>query len=97
MLFLDKEGKHTTWHRNFCGQILIQFIDICSRETIVDPAALIAAQNELCLHEESPNILYSLVKQCLERLHYYIPQLCDLILQHNVKRSVLLWSFILFI
>ena len=80
---LDADRQRTTWHRMFCGQILIQFMDICSRPTIMDPAQLMAAQENFTEPEPSPNILYPLFDKCLKRLHSYIPQLSDLVINYN--------------
>merc|ERR1712048_125201 len=80
---LDKDGKRTTWHRMFCGQILIQFMDICSRPTIMDPTQLQIAQENGMEPEASPNILYPLFDKCLKRLHSYIPQLSQLVIDYK--------------
>merc|ERR1712130_1021238 len=40
---LDSDGqKRTIWHRISCGQTLVQFLDISSRPTIMDPASAMA-------------------------------------------------------
>eukprot|EP01084_Bolivina_argentea_P116383 206799_1 len=80
---LDVEKKRSTWHRMFCGQILIQFMDICSRPSIMDPTQLLAAESGLIEPEPSPNILYPLFSTCLKRLHSYIPQLSKLVIHYE--------------
>eukprot|EP00485_Elphidium_margaritaceum_P013111 CAMPEP_0202694316 /NCGR_PEP_ID=MMETSP1385-20130828/8200_1 /ASSEMBLY_ACC=CAM_ASM_000861 /TAXON_ID=933848 /ORGANISM="Elphidium margaritaceum" /LENGTH=1305 /DNA_ID=CAMNT_0049350135 /DNA_START=24 /DNA_END=3941 /DNA_ORIENTATION=+ len=80
---LDVEKKRTTWHRTFCGQILIQFMDICSRPTIMDPTQLLAAEAGLAELEPSPNILFPLFDKCLQRLHSYIPKLSNLVVNYQ--------------
>ena len=80
---LDQEKKRTTWHRIFCGQILIQFMDICSRPTIMDPTQLLAAESGLIEPEPSPNILYPLFDKCLKKLHSYIPKLSQMVIDYK--------------
>merc|ERR1712087_748001 len=48
-----------------------------------DPAALMLAQENFTEPEPSPNILYPLFDRCLKRLHQYIPQLSDLVINYQ--------------
>ncbi|ETO30200.1 hypothetical protein RFI_06921 [Reticulomyxa filosa] len=76
---LDVDQSRTLWHRLMCGQTLVQFLDICSRPSIIDPASF-ADMAALGPPEPSPNQLFQMFNKSLKRLHTYIPQLCQAIL-----------------
>merc|ERR1712176_1734281 len=77
---LDSDNKsRTIWHRISCGQTLVQFLDISSRPTIMDPASAMAGMLGVVAPDPNPNILHPIFDSALQRLHTFIPQLCDMI------------------
>ena len=62
---------------------IVQFMDICSRPTIMDPTQLLAAESGLIEPEPSPNILYPLFDKCLTKLHSYIPRLSQMVIDYK--------------
>eukprot|EP00483_Globobulimina_turgida_P005954 UN05964 len=76
-------NKNTSvWTKIQCSQSLIQFLDICSRPTILDQQQ----QQQLQLHSvqtpemnEYPNICYSLFEPLLDKLHSFMQELADVV------------------
>ena len=76
---LDVENKRTLWHRVSCGQVLVQFLDIASRETIMDPGAAMAGMLGVVSPDADQNIIHPMFENALKRLNTFIPKLCHLI------------------
>ncbi|ETO25486.1 hypothetical protein RFI_11647 [Reticulomyxa filosa] len=57
---LNVEDTRTLWHQVMCGQTLIQFLDITSRPTIINPAQIVAEMMRVAPPEPSPNVLHQL-------------------------------------
>ena len=75
-------GKNLNfWQRIRCGQSLVEYLDLASRERIMDPSiaatpfGFMQAQNAF-----KENIFYPSFKYCLARLINYIPDLCMMII-----------------
>ena len=96
---LDKDNKRTIWTRVQCAQTLIQFLDICSRPTIIDPSQMNMNMNNnnnannnnggsagIMMDEldDHENILYQLFEPLLNQLHSYMPQLSNLVINYNI-------------
>ncbi|ETO01045.1 hypothetical protein RFI_36397 [Reticulomyxa filosa] len=62
---LDEDNTRTLWHRIVCGQTLVQFLDICSRPTIINPAQAYTDMLGLVPIEPSPNVLHQMFDVCL--------------------------------
>merc|ERR1712176_336489 len=87
---LDSDGKgRTIWHRVSCGQTLVQFLDISSRPTIMDPASAMAGMLGVVAPDPNPNILHPMFDQALARLHTFIPQMCAAITSNADERGSL--------
>eukprot|EP00486_Rosalina_sp_Unknown_P002524 CAMPEP_0201567370 /NCGR_PEP_ID=MMETSP0190_2-20130828/7859_1 /ASSEMBLY_ACC=CAM_ASM_000263 /TAXON_ID=37353 /ORGANISM="Rosalina sp." /LENGTH=1469 /DNA_ID=CAMNT_0047987285 /DNA_START=114 /DNA_END=4523 /DNA_ORIENTATION=- len=84
---LDKEKSRTIWHRISCGQTLVQFLDISSRPTIMDPASAMAGMLGVVAPDPNPNILHPMFEDSLKRLHTFIPNMCDTICDKNNNLS----------
>eukprot|EP01083_Nonionella_stella_P185906 679268_1 len=72
----------SSWQRAYtCGGTLIQFLDIASRPTIVDPSALLDMEDMLGAVSADPtaNVFHSMFDKILARLHTFIPKLCETI------------------
>mmetsp|Transcript_2577 Transcript_2577/g.4178 ORF Transcript_2577/g.4178 Transcript_2577/m.4178 type:complete len:1436 (+) Transcript_2577:119-4426(+) len=81
---LDKDSTRTVWHRICCGQTLVQFLDISSRPTIMDPTAAMAGMLGVVAPDPNPNVLHPMFEDSLKRLHEYIPQMCAAITDKSV-------------
>ena len=85
---LNNDKSRTLWHRISCGQTLVQFLDISSRPTIVDPAQAMAGVLGVVPPEPNPNVLHPMFDKSLKRLHEYIPKMCDKISQEMDLKSI---------
>merc|ERR1712228_1112378 len=78
-VFLNLDEKNRSiWHRVLCAQSLLQFFDIVSRKTIMNP-------------DECENIFYS-QQRAPKRLQYYVPKLCETIINKQVKTKSVRFS-----
>ncbi len=69
------------WQRIRCGQSLVEYLDLASRPTIMDPSAApspFAFMQPQNAYKE--NIFFGTFKHCLSRLIQYIPRLCLMII-----------------
>ncbi|ETO00427.1 hypothetical protein RFI_37017, partial [Reticulomyxa filosa] len=57
---LDEDNTRTLWQRIICGQTLVQFLDICSRPTIINPAQAYADMLGLVPPDPSQNLLHQM-------------------------------------
>ena len=92
---IDKENKRSLFHRILCGQILIQFLDIASRPTIINPAAAYADMLGLVPPEPSPNVLHLMFERSLKHLHKWIDRLCNEITKERLLEPIALASGII--
>jgi len=81
LLGIESGKKLSFWQRIRCGQSLVEYLDLASRPTIMDPSAApspFAFMQPQNAYKE--NIFYGSFKQCLSRLIRYIPRLCLMII-----------------
>ncbi|ETO17448.1 hypothetical protein RFI_19874 [Reticulomyxa filosa] len=60
---LDEDQSRTSWQRVACGQTLVQYLDVCSRPTIVDPTQAYTEALGVPV-DPSPNVLHQMFKVC---------------------------------
>ena len=60
------DGQNRTWHRISCGRTLVQFLDISSRLTIMDPGQAMAGMLGVVAPDPNPNILHPMFEKSLE-------------------------------
>jgi len=81
--------KLNFWQRIRCGQSLVEYLDLASRPSIIDPSIAVSPFAYLQTQNAyKENIFYGTFKQCLSRLIEYVPQLCQLIVDDDGVENV---------
>ena len=79
----------SVWQRIRCGQSLVEYLDLASRPTIMDPSVastpfgFMQGQNAY-----KENIFFSSFKHCLSKLIAFIPDLCMLIVEDTQYEQI---------
>eukprot|EP01083_Nonionella_stella_P143832 447836_1 len=82
------------WQRIRCGQSLVEYLDLASRPTIMDPSlaatpfGFMQAQNAY-----KENIFIASIEYCLSQLIQHIPSLCDMISDEKRENESLQLSY----